>query len=104
MLTEYLVRTSPEALPQARLLEIHSDVRTRRVILHLETKTDQVKDEAGHPVPLDHAVNWDEVFGVIPCEASGEMTPVEDITVSRKAWQELKTKYEALLRRYPPGV
>jgi hypothetical protein len=98
MLTEYLVRTAPEALPQARLLEIHSDVRTRCVILHLETKTDQVRDEAGHPVPLDHAVNWDEVFGVIPCEASGEMTQVEDITVSRKTGMQMKSELDKLAK------
>jgi hypothetical protein len=89
-LFSFLCRRAPAEFVRAKLLELHSDVRTNQLILHIETQTDVVMDEAGHPVPLDHTLDWDEVFGIIPCEVSGEPTPVEDITVSRKAGLQQK--------------
>jgi hypothetical protein len=93
-LMEFLGRRAPQEFVQAKLLELHSDVRTGQVILHIDTKTDQVMDDAGHPVPLDHELNWDEIFGIIPCAASGEMTPVENITVSGKAYNALRRRLQ----------
>ncbi len=95
-LMEFLSRRAPQEFVEARLLEMNADVRTGRVILHIETKTDELLDENSHPRPLDHELDWDEIFGVIPCEVCGEPTPVEEITVSRKAGMQMKSEIDRL--------
>jgi hypothetical protein len=94
LLLQYLQRIAPQEFPNVLMREIHADVRTKQCILHLETNTDQVLDSAGHPVPMTRQVDWNKVFGKVPCEASGETTPVEELTVSRAAYEQYRTALE----------
>lgn len=94
LLIEYIDRRTHE-LTDAIIHDVKADDRTKRLYLHIETKT----DENGHMLPFDFDLDWNEIFGVIPCEVSGEAYPVEEITVSRAAAQKMRERIEELEKR-----
>jgi hypothetical protein len=59
----HVQRNAPEEFVSPLLREVHADARTGRVIFHIETSTDVVKDAAGRPRPMDHEVDWESLFG-----------------------------------------
>lgn len=87
-LIEYLDRRTNE-LTNAKLHHANYDQDSGRMFLYIES-------EHGKPVPADVPMNWDEIFGTIPCEVSGERTFVDDITVSRAAADKLQARIAEL--------
>ena len=75
-LVQFLDRQS-DLLNRPRLHTAQADVRHKKLVLYIESDT-------SHPVPMDLPLNWDEIFGVIPCQVCGQATPVEDITVCKR--------------------
>jgi len=90
---EYLTRKNPDEFVLPRLMELHSDVRTGRIMLHINSATVFRDARTGKPAPFNHTEDWNEVFGVIPCAASGKPTPVERITVSGEAYNALAERF-----------
>lgn len=72
-LVDYLDRQTG-LLTNTRLHTAQADARQKVLIIYVESDSD-------HPVSLDLDLDWEEIFGTIPCLSCGKMTHVEHITV-----------------------
>ena len=75
MLVAFLDRQS-DLLNSPRLHTAQADARHGKLILYIESTS-------SHPVPMDLDLNWEEIFGTIPCASCGTPTTVENITVCK---------------------
>jgi hypothetical protein len=80
-LVEFIDRQTT-LLTNTRLHNAQTDIRSKRVVLYIESDTD-------HPVPLDLILDWDEIFGTIPCAVCGQLTPVERIVTCTECSSKL---------------
>ena len=74
-LVQFLDRKT-DMISRPRLHTAIADVRHKVLVLFIESDT-------AHPVSMNLELDWNEIFGVIPCEVCGKDTPVESITVCR---------------------
>lgn len=101
MLVQYIDRRTEE-LADAKIHHAQVDDSGHKLFLYIETAVEA-------PLQQTIKLDWQQIFGIIPCEGCARPCPVEDITVCshaiptvRKALQDGSFKCPVRVNTVPP--
>jgi hypothetical protein len=83
---DYLNRHYKDHIQNGRLHRCHADPHTGQIFLHVE-------HDGSDPAQLVLDVDWNQVFGIVPCAHCGVTTGVENLTVCETCRKEKLPKH-----------